>query len=350
MIPDEMWALVKEHSGPGLTLKKVPVPTPGIGEVLIKILKSAICGTDRHIYNWDSWAQAHIEPPVTVGHEYVGEIAALGPGVGGYAVGQRVSGEGHIVCHHCRNCRAGNGHWCKFTKSVGVSRDGAFAEYLCLPETNVIPVAETTPLDVVAFFDAYGNAAHTATMFDVTGEDVLITGAGPIGMMAVGICRQNGARRIVVTDINDYRLALAKKMGANEIVNVGGQSVEDAMARLNIVEGFDIGLEMSGSGTALNMMLKHMRNGGRMAMLGFVQKGTVIDWDDVVGKGLTLQGITGRKMFETWYKMMAMIESGLDLTPIITHRFSFTEYKEAFEVVNSGNSGKVILDWTNGGK
>lgn len=340
-----MDALVKEAPGKGLTLKRVPVPQPGIGEVQIKIHKTAICGTDVHIYNWDPWSQQHIRPPMVIGHGYVGEITALGPGVSDYSIGDIVSGEGHIVCGHCRNCRAGNGQWCKFTRSVGVDRDGAFAEYLCIPETNVIRIPAGIPEDIVSFFDAYGNATHTATMFDVVGEDVLITGAGPIGMMAVGICRQNGARRVIVTDVNQYRLDIAKQMGAHAVVNLAHDKLEDAMREQGMVEGFDVGLEMSGNGAALNQLLKSMRNGGKVALLGIAGPGTVIDWNDVIFKGLTLQGIYGRKMYETWYKLMAMIEAGLDLSPIITHRFHYTEYEKGFEAMNSGHSGKVILDW-----
>ena len=341
-----MDALVKEAPGKGLTLKRVPVPQPGIGEVQIKIHKTAICGTDVHIYNWDSWSQQHIKPPMVIGHEYVGEITALGPGVSDYEIGDIVSGEGHIVCGHCRHCRAGNGQWCKFTRSVGVDRDGAFAEYLCIPETNVIRIPAGMSEDIVSFFDAYGNATHTATMFDVVGEDVLITGAGPIGMMAAGICRQNGARRVIVTDVNQYRLDIAKKMGAHAVVNHKQDKLEDTMRAQGMVEGFDVGLEMSGNGAALNQLLKSMRNGGKVALLGIAGPGTVIDWNDVIFKGLTLQGIYGRKMYETWYKLMAMIEAGLDLTPIITHRFHYTEFEKGFEAMNSGHSGKVILDWT----
>ena len=341
-----MDALVKEAPGKGLTLKRVPVPQPGIGEVQIKIHKTAICGTDVHIYNWDSWSQQHIKPPMVIGHEYVGEITALGPGVSDYEIGDIVSGEGHIVCGHCRNCRAGNGQWCNFTRSVGVDRDGAFAEYLCIPETNVIRIPAGMSEDIVSFFDAYGNATHTATMFDVVGEDVLITGAGPIGMMAAGICRQNGARRVIVTDVNQYRLDIAKKMGAHAVVNLKQDKLEDTMRAQGMVEGFDVGLEMSGNGAALNQLLKSMRNGGKVALLGIAAPGTVIDWNDVIFKGLTLQGIYGRKMYETWYKLMAMIEAGLDLTPIITHRFHYTEFEKGFEAMNSGHSGKVILDWT----
>lgn len=344
-----MDALVKEAPGKGLTLKRVPVPQPGIGEVQIKIHKTAICGTDVHIYNWDPWSQQHIKPPMVIGHEYVGEITALGPGVTDYVIGDIVSGEGHIVCGHCRNCRAGNGQWCKFTRGVGVDRDGAFAEYICIPETNVIRIPAgiaDVPEEIISFFDAYGNATHTATMFDVVGEDVLITGAGPIGMMAVGICRQNGARRIIVTDVNQYRLDIAKRMGAHAIVNLKHDRLEDAMQEQGMVEGFDVGLEMSGNGAALNQLLKAMRNGGKVALLGIAGPGTVIDWNDVIFKGLTLQGIYGRKMYETWYKLMAMLEAGLDLSPIITHRFHYTDFEKGFEAMNSGQSGKVILDWT----
>lgn len=341
-----MDALVKEAPGKGLTLKKMPVPEPGIGEVQIKIHKTAICGTDVHIYNWDAWSEKNIKTPMIIGHEYVGEITALGPGVTEYKIGDIVSGEGHIVCGHCRNCRAGNGQWCKDTYGVGVNRNGAFAEYLCIPKTNVILIPDGFSEDIVSFFDAYGNATHTALMFDVVGEDVLITGAGPIGMMAVGICRQNGARRIIVTDINQYRLNIAKQMGADAIVNLRHDKLEDAMKQVGMVEGFDVGLEMSGNGAALNQMLKSMRNGGKVALLGIAGPGTVIDWNDVIFKGLTLQGIYGRKMYETWYKLMAMIEAGLDLTPIITHRFHYTEYEKGFAAMNSGESGKVILDWT----
>lgn len=340
-----MDALVKAELGKGLTLQKMPIPKPGIGEVLIKIHKTAICGTDVHIYNWDNWSENTIKPPMIIGHEYVGEIAALGPGVQDYSLGEIVSGEGHIVCGHCRNCRAGNGHWCKFTYGVGVNRDGAFAEYLCIPESNVISIPKGIPEDIVSFFDAYGNAAHTALCFDIVGEDVLITGAGPIGMMAAGICKQNGAKRVIVTDVNDYRLNIAKQMGAHATVNLKTQNLEDIMKQQGMVEGFDVGLEMSGSGAALNQMLKLMRNGGKMALLGIAGPGTVIDWNDVIFKGLTLQGIYGRKMYETWYKMMAMIEAGLDLSPIITHRFHYTDFEKGFAAMNSGQSGKVVLSW-----
>ncbi len=346
MIPETMAAIIKPCAGKGLELVTRPVPHPGAGEVLIKIHKTAICGTDVHIYNWDPWSQKNIVPPIIIGHEYVGEIAQLGQGVTAYHVGQKVSGEGHIVCGHCRNCRAGNGQWCRLAKGVGVNRDGAFAEYLCIPATNVIPISDDIPEDIVSFFDAFGNATHTALMFDTVGEDVLITGAGPIGMMAAAIVRHCGARKIFITDVNEYRLDLAKRMGATHPVNVAKEKLEDVMAQAGIVEGFDVGLEMSGNGAALNQLIKSMRNGGKVALLGIAGPGTVIDWNDVIFKGLTLQGIYGRKMFETWYKMGAMIQAGLDLTPMVTHRFNYRDFEKGFAAMNSGESGKVVLDWT----
>lgn len=342
-----MDALVKTEAGKGLTLMQVPVPEPGMGEVLIKIHKTAICGTDVHIYNWDPWAQQHLTPPVTVGHEYVGEIAELGEGVTDLYVGQRVSGEGHIVCGHCRNCRSGNGQWCAHTKGVGVERNGAFAEYICIPASNVIPMDDNDiPDDIISFFDAYGNATHTALMFDVVGEDVIITGAGPIGMMAAAICRHNGARNVIITDVNEYRLDLAVKLGATRSVNVAKEKLEDVMKEVGIKEGFDVGLEMSGNGSALNQLINSMRNGGKVALLGIAGPGTVVDWNQIIFKGLTLQGIYGRKMFETWYKMGAMVQAGLDLSHMVTHRFNYRDFEKGFAAMNSGNSGKVVLDWT----
>ncbi len=343
---DTMKAIVKTEAGKGLKLLDMPIPEPGFGEVLIKIHKTAICGTDLHIYNWDAWSEKNIAPPLIVGHEYVGEIAKLGPGATGLTIGERVSGEGHIVCHQCRNCRSGNSQWCKYTKGVGVNRDGAFAEYICIPASNVIPINPAIDEDVVAFFDAYGNATHTALMFDVVGEDVLITGAGAIGIMAAAICRRNGARSVVVTDVNDYRLALAERMGATDIVNVSRERVEDVFAHHHIVEGFDVGLEMSGNHTALKSMISLMRNGGKIALLGILSAEAHIDFNDIIFKGLTVQGIYGRRMYETWYKMMAMVEGGLDLTPVITHRFHYTQFEQGFAAMNSGKSGKVVLNWT----
>jgi len=342
----EMYAIVKEKAEAGLSLVRKPIPEPGPGEVLIRILKTAICGTDLHIYNWDPWSQKNLRPPLTVGHEYVGEIAGLGAGVLGYTLGERVSGEGHIVCGHCRNCRAGNAQWCKHTKGVGVNRDGAFAEYLCIPACNVVPVSPAFPEEIVAFFDAYGNATHTALMYDVVGEDVLITGMGPIGVMAAAICRKNGARSVIVTDVNDYRLAMAKGMGATATVNILKEKLENAMRGQKMVEGFDVGLEMSGNPAALSQMLGVMRNGGKIAMLGILSEGASVDFNEIIFKGLTLTGIYGRRMFETWYKMGAMIEAGLDLSPMITHRFHFTGFEKGFAAVGSGEGGKVILDWS----
>lgn len=340
-----MAALVKEKPGRGLTLKQMPIPEPGLGEVRIKIHKTAICGTDVHIYNWDAWSQENIKTPLIIGHEYVGEIDALGPGVKDYYLGQIVSGEGHIVCGHCRNCRAGNGQWCKYTQGVGVNRDGAFAEYIVIPQNNVIPINDGINEDVVAFFDAFGNAAHTALMFDVVGEDVLITGAGPIGIMAAAIARKSGARSVVVTDMNDFRLDLCRKMGATRVVNVARERLEDIFTESHIVEGFDVGMEMSGSPRALNSMIGNMRNGGRIALLGIQQPGESIDWNQIIFKGLCVQGVYGRRMYETWYKMMTMVESGLDLTPIITHRLPYTDYEAGFAAMNSGQAGKVVLNW-----
>jgi threonine 3-dehydrogenase len=340
----EMFALVKTRPGKGLELVKVPIPKVGYGEVLIRIRKTAICGTDLHIYNWDEWSQKNIVPPLTIGHEYVGVIEELGEGVEGLKVGQRVSGEGHITCGHCRNCRGGNAQWCKYTKGVGVNRDGAFAQYLCLPAKNVVPMDESLPEDVVAFFDAYGNATHTALEFDVVGEDVLVTGAGPIGIMAAAICKKNGARQVIITDVNEYRLDLARKLGLFAI-NVGENDLGEVMRSHHMVEGFDVALEMSGSDAALHQLLDHMRNGGKVALLGIFARDAQIDWNQVIFKGLTLQGIYGRKMYETWYKMAAMVESGLDLTPIITHRFHYTDFEKGFAAMNTGKSGKVILSW-----
>ncbi len=340
-----MDAIAKVSAGPGLELVRRPIPTPSVGEVLIKIHKTAICGTDLHIYNWDSWSQKTIHPPVVIGHEYVGEIAALGPNVKYFSVGEYVSGEGHIVCGHCRNCRAGNGQWCKDTLGVGVQRDGAFAEYICIPAYNVVPLNPNLPEDVVSFFDAFGNATHTALMYDVTAEDVLITGCGPIGIMAAAICKKNGARNVIITDVNDYRLNLARKMGISIAVNVSREDLSETMHAHNITEGFDVGLEMSGSGSALRQMVSSMRNGGKIALLGIGNGKPDIDWNDLIFRGLTVTGIYGRRMFETWYKMSAMVESGLDLTPLITHRFPYQEFEKGFAAMNSGNSGKVVLDW-----
>ncbi|MEA4919770.1 MAG: L-threonine 3-dehydrogenase [Clostridiaceae bacterium] len=341
-----MDALVKPERAPGLVLTQVPVPTPGPGEVLIKIRKTAICGTDVHIYKWDDWSQKNLNPPLVVGHEYVGEVAELGAGVEGLKIGQRVSGEGHIVCGHCYNCRTGNGQWCRNTKGVGVNRDGAFAEYLCIPATNVITIEDDLPDDIVSFFDAFGNATHTALMWELVAKNVLITGAGPIGMMAAAIAKYAGARSVTITDVNEYRLGLAKKLGATRPVNVAKEKLEDVMVELGCPEGFDVGLEMSGSGAALNQLLKSMMFGGKVSLLGIAGPDTKIDWNDIIFKGLRIQGIYGRKMFETWYQMKAMVQGGLDLTPMVTHRFNYRDFEKGFEAMISGNSGKVVLDWT----
>ena len=340
-----MDTIVKPFSGPGLELRTIPVPQPGPGEVLIKVHKTAICGTDVHIYNWDPWAREHIKPPMTIGHEYVGEIAALGDGVKGLYIGQRVSGEGHITCNRCRNCHNGDIQWCKDTVGVGVDRDGAFAEYVCIPQSNVIVIDESLPEDVVAFFDAFGNAAHTALMFPIIGEDVLITGAGPIGIIAAGICKFAGARRVVITDVNDYRLELARKMGVDAAVNTAKEDLSVVMKQQGLVEGFDVGLEMSGNGNALKQMISVMRNGGKIALLGISNKPVDLDMNTVITKGLTMQGVYGRKM-DTWHQMSYMVQGGLDVTSIITHRFHYTEFEKAFAAMNSGYSGKVILDWS----
>lgn len=347
----EMFALVKERPAPGLTLKKIPVPVIDEDEVLIKIHKTAICGTDLHIYNWDPWSQENVHWPMQVGHEYVGEIVQVGSLVNGYKVGDRVSGEGHIVCGFCRNCQAGLRHLCPNTKGVGVQRPGAFAEYLALPRENVVKIHDDRiPDEIIAMFDPLGNAVHTALEFDVIGEDVLITGAGPIGIMAAAIVRHNGARHVVITDQNPYRLQLAKEVEPSAVtVNISEQQLEEVMKQLGMTEGFDVGLEMSGAGPALRSMIDNMRNGGRIALLGIQQPGVAIDWNHVIFRGLTIKGIYGRKMFETWYKMIAMIESGLDLTKVITHRLDFRDFEQGFAAMNSAESGKVILDWTTAG-
>ena len=330
MSSQTMWALVKDKPEVGLTMKRVEIPQVGDNDVKIKIHKTAICGTDVHIWDWNEWAQKNLNPPLTVGHEYVGEIAELGEGVTGLTVGQRVSGEGHIVCGQCYNCRTGNGQWCEKTKGVGVNRDGAFAEYLCIPATNVVPIEDDLPDDIVSFFDAFGNATHTALMWDLVGKNVLITGAGPIGIMAAAIAKFAGARTVTITDINDYRLDLAKKLGATRCVNVAREKLEDAMQEQGITEGFDVGLEMSGAQPAFKQMLDNMMCGGKISLLGLQGKDMVTDWNTIIMKGLTIQGIYGRKMFQTWYQMKHMVQGGLNLEPMITHRFHYTEFEKGF--------------------
>lgn len=340
-----MKALVKESRGPGLTLKEVPMPVVGNNDVLIRIKKTAICGTDLHIFNWDPWAQSHINPPLVAGHEYVGEIVELGSNVQGFKIGERVSGEGHIVCGHCRNCLAGRRHNCPNTLGVGVNRDGAFAEYLAIPYGNVWRVSPEIDDDTAACFDPLGNAVHTALSFDLIGEDVLITGAGPIGIMAAAICRHVGARNVVISDINPYRLEMAKPMGVTRTYNPTEEDLPTVMKELGMKEGFDVGLEMSGAASAFNEMLGNMVNHGKVAMLGFLPPNTAIDWNNVILKGLILKGIYGREMFETWYKMSSMLESGLDIHGIITHHMDINEYEKAFAIMNDGKAGKVVLDW-----
>ncbi len=341
-----MKALVKKYPQKGLWLEEVPESKVGPDDVKIKIHKTAICGTDLHIYNWDEWSQKTIQTPRIIGHEYVGQIAELGENVKGWEIGQMVSGEGHIVCGRCRNCLAGNGHLCKDTVGVGVNRDGAFAEYLVIPQENVRPCEPGVPLEMYSIFDPFGNAVHTALSFDLTGEDVLITGAGPIGIMAAAVCKHVGARRVVITDINDTRLELAEKLGIQYRVNTAKEDLSAVMEGLNIREGFDVGLEMSGSEIALNTMIDHMIHGGRIALLGLLKSDAKIDWSKVIFNGLTIKGIYGRQLHETWYKMSAMLQSGLDISPIITHRMDVRDYEEGFAAMNSGRSGKVILDWT----
>ena len=341
----KMKALVKAKAEPGLWLEEVPVPDMGINDVLIKIHKTSICGTDVHIYNWDDWAQKTIPVPMPVGHEFVGFIEAIGSNVHDFKPGDLVSGEGHLVCGRCRNCLAGRRHLCMRTSGVGVNRPGAFAEYLSIPVTNAWYCNTAIPTDILSCFDPLGNATHTALSFDVLGEDVLITGAGPIGCMAVAIAKHAGARHVVVTDINPYRLGLARKMGASMTLDVRTESIEDAQKKLGMKEGFDVGLEMSGNPDALRAMLANMCHGGKIALLGILPEKTEIDWDLVVFNGLTLKGIYGREMYETWYKMTAMLRSGLDISAVITHRFDYTDFEEGFEVMRSGKSGKVILNW-----
>jgi len=340
-----MDAIIKPAAGPGLELRRVSVPVPGPGEVLIKVHKTAICGTDVHIYDWNEWSAQHVKPPMIIGHEYVGEIAELGAGVTGLSVGQRVSGEGHITCGHCRNCHTGNIQWCRNTSGVGVDRDGAFAEYVCIPASNVILIDPSLDEDIVAMFDAVGNATHTALMFNLVGEDVLITGAGPVGILAAAIAKYAGARRVVVTDLNDYRLGLARRMGADAAVNTGREDLTATMKEQGLTEGFDVGFEMSGSGAALNQMIGVMRNGGKISLLGLGSGSISLNMNDVIGKGLTLQGIYGRKM-DNWHQMNYMVQGGLNLSPAITHRFHYTEFEKGFAAMHSGRSGKVILDWT----
>ena len=338
-------ALTKKHAEKGIWLEDIAEPEYGPNDVLIRVHKTAICGTDIHIYRWDEWAQKTIPVPMAVGHEFSGEIVAMGSEVRGYEVGDRVSAEGHITCGVCRNCRAGRRHLCMNTVGIGVNRPGAFAEYIAVPAFNVFKLPESITDEIAAMLDPFGNATHTALSFDLVGEDVLITGAGPIGIMACAVAKHVGARHIVITDLNEYRLKLAEKMGATLTLNITESSVREAMEGLGMTEGFDVGLEMSGNGEAMRQLLRSMHHGGKVALLGIPPADTAIDWNEIIFKGLELKGIYGREMFETWYKMAAMLQSGLDLSPMITHRFPVEDYREAFEIMDSGESGKVILDW-----
>jgi len=340
-----MKALVKAKPEPGLWLEDIPIPEIGINDVLIKIHKTAVCGTDVHIYNWNEWAQRTIPVPMHVGHEFVGTVAQTGSNVHDFQPGDLVSGEGHLVCGRCRNCLAGRRHLCMHTSGVGVNRPGAFAEYLSIPVTNVWFCDPGIPTDILACFDPLGNATHTTLTFDVLGEDVLITGAGPIGCMAAAIAKHAGARYVVVTDIVPYRLELARKLGATLTLDVRTDSIEEAQKKLGMKEGFDVGLEMSGNPAALQSMLANMCHGGKIALLGIFPQESAIDWDLVVFNGLLLKGIYGREMYETWYKMTSMIQSGLDIRPVITHHFHYSEYEQGFAAMQSGQSGKVILNW-----
>ena len=342
-----MWALVKEKPEVGIWPKRVPIPQVGYNDVKIKIRKTAICGTDVHIYQWNKWAQKTIQPGLTIGHEYVGEVVEVGQGARGFNVGDIVSGEGHITCGKCRNCLEGHRENCRDAKGVGVNRNGAFAEYLVIPYVNVWKTRKSIDEELYAIFDPYGNATHTALTYDVLGEDVLITGAGPIGCMAAAIVKFSGARHVVITDFNDYRLDLAKTLGATRTVNLGREKLEDVMKQIGMKEGFDVGLEMSGSPAALNQMIHNMKNGGNIALLGLLPEATEVDMEKVIFSGLNLKGIYGRKVWDTWYKMTTMLEAGLDISKIITHRFDITDYQKGFDAMISGHSGKVILDWTN---
>lgn len=340
-----MKALVKSKAEPGLWLEDLPTPAVGVNDVLIRVMRTGICGTDLHIYKWDAWAQHTIRTPLIVGHEFVGEIIEVGSNVSDFFPGEIVSAEGHVVCGHCRNCLAGRRHLCRSTQGIGVNRPGAFADYIAVPMSNVWHHRPGVDLDIAAIFDPFGNAVHTALSFPVLGEDVLITGAGPIGVMAAAVVRHAGARYVVVTDVNGYRLELARKMGADLAINVQEQSVCDVQKELGMQEGFDVGLEMSGNPAALREMIDNMSHGGKIAMLGIPAEPIAVDWNKVVFNMLTIKGIYGREMYETWYKMTVMLQSGLEIKPVITHRFHYSEFHKGFEIMQSGQSGKVILDW-----
>lgn len=341
-----MKALVKKEADRGLTLEDVPEPEIGINDVLIKVDRTGICGTDLHIYKWDAWAQKTIPVPMVVGHEFVGEIVAVGDNVSDFNPGDIVSGEGHVVCGRCRNCMAGRRHLCADTQGVGVNRPGAFAEYLALPMTNVWHHAPDIDRDVASIFDPFGNAVHTALSFPVLGEDVLITGAGPIGIMAAAIARHAGARHVVITDVNEYRLELAQSMGATLAINVKDRDIASVQKELGMHEGFDVGLEMSGNPSAFSSMIENMCHGGKIALLGIPPGSLAIDWNHVIFNMLTIKGIYGREMYETWYQMTVMLQSGLEIAPVITHHYPYQEFEEAFRIMETGNSGKIILNWS----
>tara|TARA_X000001036_G_scaffold119663_1_gene113133 strand:- start:1908 stop:2930 length:1023 start_codon:yes stop_codon:yes gene_type:complete len=340
-----MKALVKHTPEKGIWMEDVDVPQCGVNDVKIKITHTAICGTDMHIYEWDEWAQKNLDLPLTVGHEFCGLIEEIGSAVTQYKVGDRVSGEGHITCKYCRNCRAGKQHLCHKTIGIGIHRDGAFAEYLVIPESNVWPIHNDIPSEIASFFDPFGNAVHTALTYNLTGEDVLISGAGPIGIIAAAICKFSGSRNIVITDINEYRLELALKLGATKAVNPEKESLKSVYNELGINHGFDVGLEMSGNSEAFNQMINNMYNGGNIALLGLLPNSTKINWDDVIFRGLNIKGIYGREMYDTWYKMTQMIRSGLSISSVLTHRYKIDDFDKAFEILKSGNCGKVVLEW-----
>ena len=341
-----MKALVKAKAEPGIWMEEVPMPTIGPNDVLIKINKTSICGTDLHIYNWDEWAQEIINPPLIVGHEFVGEVVELGKEVTTYfKLGDRVSGENHISCHHCRNCRAGRAHLCRSNISVGITRDGCFAEYLSIPAANAYAVPDSIADSDAAILNPFGNSTHTALSYDLVGEDVLITGAGPVGIMAATIARHVGARHVVVTDVNEYRLKLAEKMGATVAIDPTKTSLKQVMEQLHMREGFDVGLEMSGNANAFNDMISHMNHAGKIALLGFLPNNTGIHWNQIILKGITIKGIYGREMYDTWHKMVMLLQGGLHIAPIITHEFSIHDYQKAFDALSSANSGKIIMNW-----
>ena len=342
---NEMKALVKAKPEAGLWMQYVPVPEPGPNDVLIKVKKSAICGTDVHIWKWDDWSAKTVPVPMVVGHEFCGEIVDCGKAVTKFHIGERVSGEGHVVCGTCRNCRAGRGHLCRNTMGVGVNCPGSFAEYGCIPEANVVPIPDNISDEIAAIFDPFGNAVHTALSFDLVGEDVLVTGAGPIGIMGALVAQKVGARKVVITDISPYRIDLAKRLGVQHVVNAAEETLSDVMTRIGMTEGFDVGLEMSGAAPAMRDMIDKMNNGGKIALLGIAPTEFAVDWNEIIFKMLTVKGIYGREIFETWYKMIALVQSGLDLTDLITHRIDVDEFESGFAAMISGEAGKVVMDW-----